>query len=230
MFEPKVFIHIPKNAGMTVRSSDVLRPHIVPCNANAHKNKEYTDGLHAKMKELGHHHGNEHARWRDLNYSYKSLKSFAVIRNPWDRVVSRYFFLKKVIEVEGKSNDRETVPTFEEFLEERHEWGGVEYMWHRAIRGWSPATDYVCCESGVLKCDMLRFEKLNLEIQMYFGVPQMSGARNVTGMNKGSYMDVYDDNTTQIVADWYKSDIDLFGFDFDTGATRNHWFANQLRG
>jgi hypothetical protein len=29
----------------------------------------------------------------------------------------------------------------------------------------------------------------------------------------------------QIVADWYQKDIDFFGFDFDTAATRNAVFS-----
>ena len=51
----------------------------------------------------------------------------------------------------------------------------------------------------------------------------MSGARNVTAVNKGTYQDVYTDKTIQIVADWYKADIDMFGYDFDTGAQKNMW-------
>ena len=51
----------------------------------------------------------------------------------------------------------------------------------------------------------------------------MTQARNVTGLNEGTYMDLYDDRTIQIVADWYKADIDMWGYDFDTGAQRNYW-------
>ena len=47
--------------------------------------------------------------------------------------------------------------------------------------------------------------------------------RNVTNLHKGTYQDMYTDKTIQIIADWYKDDIDYWGFDFDTGAQKNYW-------
>ena len=64
---------------------------------------------------------------------------------------------------------------------------------------------------------------------MYFKLPSMSRARNVTRLNKGTYKDLYNEKTIQIVADWYKDDIETWGFDFDTGATKNYWSANAWR-
>jgi len=51
----------------------------------------------------------------------------------------------------------------------------------------------------------------------------MSRRRNVTALLEGSYKDLYTPETKQIIGDWYKEDIDFFGFDFDTGATKNIW-------
>ena len=51
----------------------------------------------------------------------------------------------------------------------------------------------------------------------------MTEARNVTALNKGTYKDLYTPETIQIVADWYQKDIDTWGYDFDTGPTRNFW-------
>lgn len=221
---PKLFIHIPKCAGMTIRRSDALNGKIILAGRENHKSKQYSDALLAKMNSIGDHHGYEHARWRDVKRNITSAyDAFAVARNPWDRVVSRYFFIKKIIEVEKKPLVGYSVSTFEAFLEERHIWGDVEFMWHRATRGWYPAVDHVCDEGGKLRCDMMRFEHLNKDLCAYFKIPKMTRARNVTALNKGSYMDVYNDKTRQIVADWYKADIDMWGYDFDTGAQKNYW-------
>ena len=219
MFSPKLFIHIPKNAGLTIRRSDALRGKIILATPKVHKSEEYSQAVLNTMNANGDHHGFEHARWRDLSKQYTLYHDcFAVIRNPWDRVVSRYFFAKKVIEVEKKEPD-----SFEHFLEERFEWADKPYMWHRAIRGWYPAFDHVSDEKGNLRCDMMRFDKLNEDLCKYFNIPSMTGPRNVTGVNKGTYKDIYTTETIQIVADWYKKDIDFWGFDFDTGATKNYW-------
>lgn len=225
LINKKIFVHIPKNAGMTIRHSPFLKDKILVNNASTHKSREYTQELLDTMAITGDHHGIEHARWRDLNPDYtKQFGAFAIIRNPWDRVVSRYFFAKKVIEVEKKAaNSYADVSSFDAFLEERHKWGSYPFMWHRAIRGWYPAVDHVTDEQGNLKCDMLRFDHLNEDLMAYFNIPAMSRARNVTALNKGTYMDMYNDKTRQVVADWYQKDIDMWGFDFDTGATKNVW-------
>lgn len=225
MFLKKVFIHIPKNAGMTIRRSPMLADKIIPAGPEVHKSPAYSKAVLNHMNKIGDHHGFEHARWRDCNRSIVTgYGSFAVVRNPWDRVVSRYFFAKKVIEVEKKEPvGKHNIDSFEHFLEERFEWGNMEYMWHRAIRGWYNQKDYVTDKNGNLQCDMIRFEKLNQDLCKYFNIPSMSRARNVTALNPGTYKDIYTPETIQIVADWYKDDIDFFGFDFDSGATKNTW-------
>jgi len=225
MFQPKLFIHIPKNAGTTIRTSSVLKGKIFDAEPRVHKSKEYTKDVLATMNSIGDHHGYEHARWRDISKEYALFyDAFAVIRNPWDRVVSRYFFAKKVTEIEKKEPvGKHNIDSFEHFLEERFEWGNKPYMWHRAIRGWYPAYDYVTDDRGKLRCDMMRFDNLNEDICKYFNIPKMSRSRNVTALNKGTYKDIYTPETIQIVADWYKKDIDFWGFDFDTGPTKNYW-------
>lgn len=227
MFLPKVFIHIPKNAGMTIRRSPVLAGKFIPADTSVHKSAEYSKAVLDKMNSTKDHPGYEHARWRDCKNGIVSAHgAFAVVRNPWDRVVSRYFFAKKVIEVEKKVDaSYADVSSFEAFLEERHKWGNEEYMWHRAVRGWYPAFDHVSDKNGDIKCDIIRFENINEDLCSYFKVPEMSRARNVTALNKGTYKDLYTPQTIQIIADWYQKDIDTWGYDFDTGPTRNYWNA-----
>ena len=58
----KLFIHIPKNAGMTVRKSPMLSNKIIAAGQNAHKSKEYSQAVLQTMQALGDHHGFEHAR------------------------------------------------------------------------------------------------------------------------------------------------------------------------
>lgn len=91
------------------------------------------------------------------------------------------------------------------------------------IRGWQPAYEYVTDNKNAIRCDMLRFENYNEDVCEYFNLPKMSRARNVTALNAGSYKDVYTTKTIQMVADWYKIDIDTWGYDFDSGPTKNYW-------
>lgn len=209
------------------------RPLITPVTENMlppDKVKRFREAMTKNGFTHPSHYNTEHARWKDLKEELKVKKAFAVIRNPWDRVVSRYFFAKKVIEVE-KKHDKSLadVSSFEAFLEERHKDGNVDYLWNRAINGWFPATEHVCDEKGNVRCDMLRFEKLNEDLCAYLNLKNMSRARNVTNLNKGSYKDLYNSKTIQIIADWYKDDIETFGFDFDTGAKNNLWYEKHIQ-
>lgn len=222
-----LFIHIPKAAGTTIRRSPILAGRVKAVDKAMLKSPEYHYQLLSVMKNIGDHHGLEHARFLDLNEEARSIPlKFAVVRNPWDRVVSRYFFAKQVTEVEGKYDiGKHKVSSFEEFLEERFEWGDKPFMWHRAIRGWYPCIDYVKDEHGKVMVDLLRFEDLNAELCRYFKIAKMDRKRNVTraraGMNKKQ---IYNKKTIQIVADWYSSDIDFFGYDFDTTAKQNTYY------
>jgi len=229
MLGKKLFIHIPKNGGMTIRKHPQLRSKVILATPDNHIDPAYTGGLVKKMRETGDEMGYEHARWRDINIGIRTnYPAFAIVRNPWDRVVSRYWFAKKVIEVERDSNvygkkDYADVSSFEAFLEERHKWGGQEYMWHRAVRGWYPAFDHVSDEEGNVKCDILRFEHYNDDVKSYFGILSNPEPRNVTGLLTNPYQSMYNEKTIEIVADWYAKDVEYWGFDFDTGATKNYW-------
>lgn len=221
----KLFVHVPKNGGMTIRKNPDIRRQVILASPNMHISKSYTQGLEKKMRATKDHQGYEHARWRDWNEDIRNnYKGVAIVRNPWDRVVSRYFFLYKVMHVEGtQPEDYGDASSFEAFLEERHKWGNEEYMWHRAIRNWYPAYDHVCDDEDKVRCDILRFENYNEDVKLYFNTLTNPEPRNVTAVNKGSYKDLYTPETIQIVADWYKKDIDYWGYDFDTGPTRNYW-------
>lgn len=228
MSNKKLFIHIPKNAGMTIRHSNYLKDKIFEAKPNLHKTG-HANAVANQMKKTNDAMGYEHARWRDIREDItKNYKAFAIIRNPWDRVVSRYFFAKKVIEIEKKvSENYADVSSFEAFLEERFKWKDVKYMWHRAVRNWYNAFDHVSDESENLKCDILRFENFNEDVCNYFNLNEMSRARNVTGLNKKTYKDLYNKKTIQIVGDWYKKDIEFWGYDFDFGPTKNFYFNRE---
>jgi hypothetical protein len=183
------------------------------------------------MNKYGEHDVPGHARWKDL-INIDNATCFAFVRNPWDRTVARYTFMLKVIERERKFSHNYDKKSFEEFLEERHEWGNIPFFWYRVIHNWFPQMGYVTDEKGKNRCDVLRFEHYQQDASDYLGIGQVnyhnvSNGDIVEGRSKvvkrKDYREFYNDKTIQTVADWYKDDIDFFGFDFDTTATRNIW-------
>lgn len=225
----KLFVHIPKNGGMTVRKGMQSYPgEVMVGNRSHHVSDAYTSELRRTMDADGEHHGNEHARWRDWRKDLRdSCQAFAIIRNPWDRAVSRYTFMLYAIAQRAGNYRNYEAKTFPEFLEERHEWGGRPYYWHRAIRGWYPQKDYVTDDLGVLRCDCLRFG--TDDVSTYLG--RTLYPRNISNgrtdgigvLDKKDYRKFYGPKEKRIIAEWYGDDIEFFGFTFDGPATKNIW-------
>ena len=222
-----LFIHIPKNGGFALSKSDQLKDKLFFINSRAMHSVEYVLAVKQKMDSLKLNYQFGHCRWRDLHPDIQSKyigKTVAVVRNPWSRVVSQYTFAKQIVE-ENPMNINPTSlrpgASFEEFLQLRHIWGKAPYFWHRTTVGWYPQFDYVTDVDGNLKADILSFENYEEDTNKYFKLNQKIPERNVSNKSKKDYRDFYTKQTIQIIADWYKKDIDYFGFDFDTGATKN---------
>ncbi len=220
-----LFIHIPKNGGMSIRQAPQLKDRILTAARKRLKSPAYSAAVLETMQASGDHPGFEHARLRDVKLCVRKANTpFAIVRNPWSRVVSRFTFSVDAMN-DRRSPADYSARDFEAFLEERHKWGGKDYFWHRAIRGWFPQHDYVIDEAGNIAVDLLRLENLDDEFQRYFKVSDPLKRRNITNRPKKDYRSYYTPQTIQIVADWYARDIDVFGFDFDTGATRNTLYS-----
>ncbi len=210
----RLFVHIPKNGGQTIRRG--LPDRIIVAKSGNHISPEYTNKLHNMMSKHEEHHGNEHARWRDWRKDLRDkYRAFAIVRNPWSRVVSRYTFAHRRKEYQSGSG------SFREFLEERHIYGEMPYYWHRPIRSWYQQKDYVTDESGGLRCDVLRFA--TDDVCRYFKLSEPLQIRGVSNIAGKDYRDCYGDEEYDIVADWYQRDIEYFGFTFDGHATENIW-------
>ena len=217
------FIHIPKNGGMTVRRAPQLANKITLSTPDNHINKEYTANLLKAMKKAGEHHGYQHARWRDLKESIRNGRCFAVVRNPWSKVVSRYLFSQKT----SKQKFGGVICTFEEFLEQRYEYGDKDFFWHRAIKGWFPQKDHVTDEQGNLRVDILRLEHLNHDLNKYFNMNVSFQLRNISNTKRIDYRSFYTEETRKIIEEWYSEDIEFFGFTFDGTATKNIWYKKE---
>jgi hypothetical protein len=200
-----------------------MRRRVIFSDPYFHISRDYTRRLYETMQADGHHHGAQHARLIDIHPGVRArVQPVAVVRNPWSRTVSRYKFQFKYKERMGEDVDSSRAG-FEKFIEERHKFGGREFYWHRAIAGWFPQVDYVRDEDGDVACHILRQEFLADEISQYFG-PVDLPLRNQSSVSAPEDSEFYSPKSVQIIGDWYKDDIDHFGFDFDTSAQKNYHY------
>ena len=134
MLNGKLFIHIPKNGGMSIRHGqskfrERMSPQGLIWPRAPIMKKGYHEPFEAKMRQLGRPNvPYEHARWRDLTRDVQfAYDAFAIVRNPWSRVVSRYTFAVRnnndwdSVTIKGKKTGGRNM-TFDEFLDQRHQW------------------------------------------------------------------------------------------------------------
>lgn len=196
------FIHIPKNGGVSVRRAFEL-------NRDVSLSNPY------------------HFRYRDIVKSVRrDLRFFAIIRNPWQRTASRFMFGKQNADSWALDDPRRMYienASFEQYVKDQVILPIPEHPnkpWMGPLSSWFNQLEWIYDDDEQVACDCLRLESLQSDISKYFGTNVEIPKRNVTE-KKYNYRDVYSDELIQIVADLFQDDIDYFGFDFDSGATRN---------
>ena len=193
----KRYLHIPKTAGSSLKhfklrlnKSDLLTSRV---NSDRRQNNWQHECMDYVRPEI-----------------ISGFDWFTVIRNPWDRLVSRY-------EYGFKLGIQPPETTFRDFWESRPEYPDDSYFPH-AFESWPSQKRYLGSHADKFEC--LNFHNLNIDAKSYLGVDL--DKKNATRNRKHSdYKLYYDDDLIQEVADYYSDDIEYWKFDFDTGPQRN---------
>ncbi len=195
------FVHIPKNCGTSFRiwlMSSGQAPEITQV------------GHHSTLVEL------------TLPEDYTSV---AIIRNPWDRIVSYYHFCKHLIDIDSHSNGGAAVrgiqlpyPSFESWLDNIHNVYFVPGRSHDGLRHpfWftpsTPQSVWIHKDPTIL----IRHENLAEGIDRVMeatGISKPFPKLNTT--NHEHYTEYYNDRTRKIVEKMFALDIDRWGYTFE---------------
>ncbi|WP_263079367.1 sulfotransferase family protein [Endozoicomonas sp. Mp262] len=185
-----IFVHIPKTAGTSLQ------------------------------KTLFNFTHTGHLRWDEYEaYDKKKFSKyykFAFVRNPWDRVVSAYEYLKS-----GGRNESDKAwseknlakyTSFESFI---NSWLTEENIltWNHFV----PQSNFIFDTNDNLKVDFLgRFETLNCDFKILS--EKLGGYRSLENINKSkrkAYKDYYSKTTKDKIAKLYGRDVELLGYKFD---------------
>ena len=179
-FQNYLFIHINKTGGRSIETA-------LGCTYE-HKTAR------RKRKEVGAN------VWNDKF-------TFAFVRNPWDRIVSQYFYRRHT--EQGVEN-----LSFEDWV--RHVYAEQYPVYRSREVLFLPQSDWVTDECGELLVDFVgRFERFEENFQ--YVCNQIGIEASLPHKNKSSrdpYPTYYTDETANIVARYFKKDIERFGYSF----------------
>ena len=143
---------------------------------------------------------------------YPGRYAFTVVRNPWDRVVSSYFYLKKGGDRAEDQQDAEKHLPFDDFRSfvlKGFDSGGILEQIH-----FRPQYQWVEGEKGIIVNRVALFENLQAGLSRIFGDLGLPGYQ-LPHHNKSkhqNYRTYYDQETWDIVGRVYHKDVKLFQY------------------
>ena len=206
-----IFIHIPKCGGTSVELALLKNEGIQMKNYD----KDDLNFLSTEQKQkyrIGYNYEGVSTQHRKID-QYKDSKekkyfTFTFIRNPWERLLSEYFYILKVSKERYKF--KKQFPTFNHFVKNDHLRWLFEGHEHLQI-------DFVL---NANKHKMINFigrcEDMQYDFDYVCGklkIPKIKlPYRNPT--KHKHYTEYYDDESREIVAEKYAKDIEYFGYEF----------------
>jgi len=191
--EKCMFVHIPKCAGTSVRRSLFGR-----------------DGGHRPLEVF---------RTMVPPEMFDQSFKFTFVRNPWDRLVSAFFFLQKSDLERNQRFARRNLSAFTDFESFVRQWLTRESIW--SFTHFLPQHHFICIDQR-LGVDFVGFyENLSEDFAIVarkIGRPTTLRDENRLGGRAKDYRQYYNDETRDIVAEVYAEDIALLGYSFDNSS------------
>ena len=172
-----IFIHIPKNAGTSIET------YFANGSVRIQPNK------HADIYEIK----------RKFKNSYNNYRKFTIIRNPYDKMVSWYFYLKRNL------GENYNIVKFNEWIK------NPSKLWHieDPISYLKPQHEWV--DETV---EILKFENLNKELSKFFDKEIKLPIINKS--NHKHYLNYYNKESLDIIYNKYKKDFEKYNYKLNT--------------
>jgi len=201
-----IFVHIPKCAGTSLRESFQI--------------------------PLGGHGTLVDYQLRLPPEDFESSFKFTFVRNPWDRLVSAFFFLKNQNMKSNRKWAKKNLAAWNDFDSFVRQWVTVENVW--SYSHFRPQFYFVSTETRRPAVDFIGFYE-NLPGDFAFLCKKLKVQASLREENRNSlraenYRNYYTDETRDIVAGVYAEDIRLFGYSFDNSSLPNQIAAREGRG
>lgn len=206
-----IFVHIPKCGGTSIELALLKKEGIeLPCNKI-----ELLSNEQKQEYSIGYRYQDTMAQHRTISqYKTKHKKeyfTFTFSRNPWERLLSEYFYIKKENGCKCMElNFNKQFPTFNDFVKNN----GIKCGWrgHDSLQ-----IDFILNSNQDKVIDFIgRCENLQEDFNIVcdkIGIAREQLPHAYKTKHK-HYTEYYDDETRQIVAEKYAKDIEYFGYKF----------------
>lgn len=205
-----VFVHIPKTGGTSI--STALRPLLGP--------GDFFEILHAPKHYTARQIRNA---FFSTNLEWSSYLSFAIMRNPWERIYSDYCFSKRMAETLGGGCE----PGLEGWVQKirRISQHPFERFVSEEFLGADKSTYQRYCQDDQ-GCDMLtfvgQFDRLTEDWQQVCNLlrldarplPHKNRTQSPRGRSLRHYRGAYTPKLRALVFDRFRYDIERFGYAF----------------
>tara|TARA_R100000781_G_scaffold90505_1_gene55956 strand:- start:11 stop:574 length:564 start_codon:yes stop_codon:yes gene_type:complete len=179
--EKLIFIHIPKTAGTSIRS-------YMARHCSWDKNRVRQPKKHASIKEIKN----------EFPVEYETYKKFAIIRNPYDRIVSYFFYLKRLNNYYVRGIDFKIWLNYLVDIKK-------ENINNSELQKTFPQNSWVDDTVSILK-----FENLEKEINSFFKKEIKLPKTNTS--NHQNFLEYYDENSLNNVYNIFKEDFEKFNY------------------
>ena len=189
-----IFVHIPKTAGNSVAY------------------------YFFKLKKgPGHFYIND---YKNAILDHSNYYKFSVIRNPWDRVVSSFFYLKKggrsANDILFKKIFLHNIESFDQFVNKLDR-SFVFRFFVMKYTHFIPQYKFIC-SNEILDVDfVLRFESLEKDLNnlmINLNLEKTFELKHINRTDHKYYKNYYSSSTISIVKSLYEKDIQIFNYKF----------------
>ena len=201
-----IFIHIPKCGGTSVEHTLLKSEGIdtMKCNLTQDEQQKYRIWYKYKGIDVQHRKIDQYKTENEKKYF-----TFTFVRNPWERFLSEYFYIKKQKGCECDDFDK-NYPTFKHFVKNN----GIKCCYYAHD---FPQIDFVFNSNhGKLTNFVGRCEDMQYDFDYVCGklkIPKVKLPHRNPTKHK-HYTEYYDDETREIVAEKYAKDIEYFNYEF----------------
>lgn len=202
-----VFVHISKTGGQSIRQ--VLLPYREMGKKTMMARLMSKFPVRRDPAEV-YYPPHVSARWLRCRIGaelYDKAFSFAIVRNPFDRMVSSYEYIR--LSPTHHAHHAANRMSFKEFL---------KYQKRRNLSYFRPQLYYVSDSSGkIIVNKIYRFEEFGGildDVCSRIGIPNPGSVPHKNSSKRASLESYYDDETIDMIRRNFRADLEIFGYDF----------------